>query len=286
MTNLKTIVYLGPEGSYSEMAVDKIASLPKYENYNLVRKSTITQVIETIDNDNTQTGIVPIENSIEGIVRETVDKLIRISSGIKIFHEIIIPVSHCLISKSNNISGIKNIISYTQGLAQCRNFIAKNFPAVELIYADSTSGAVKQLLDLPENHAAIGPYKAAQIYGLNIIARDINDEKDNITRFVCLGSETPKPTGNDKTSIAISILNQPGSLLNILTAFKENNLNLSYIESRPSRKIFGEYMFFIDFDGHIENENVQKAMDKITPFIKLYKFLGSYPKSSYNIKFC
>ncbi|OGI21050.1 MAG: hypothetical protein A2287_09780 [Candidatus Melainabacteria bacterium RIFOXYA12_FULL_32_12] len=280
----KTITYLGPEGSYSEIAAEKAAKILGYDNFKPMAQSSIIKVIETVDKHNEFIGVIPIENSIEGVVRETVDTLIKTTSRVTITQEIIIPISHCLISKSNNLSNIDKIISYTQGLAQCQNFISKNFDNIELLSAPSTSEAVKQLSDLPENYAAIGSYKAAEVYELNILARDINDEKDNLTRFVCLSSYLPKPTGNDKTSIAVSLCNQPGSLVNVLLAFKENNLNLSYIESRPSKKIFGEYTFFIDFDGHIEDDNVQKTIGKIAPFVNLYRFLGSYPKCSTRVK--
>lgn len=277
---MKTITYLGPEGSYSEIAAEKIADLFEYKNFQSLTQPSIRKVIEAVDKNNNFIGVIPIENSVEGIVRETVDTLIKTTSRVTISREIILPISHCLISKSKNISNIDKIVSYTQGLAQCQNFISKNFQNIELIPATSTSEAVKQLLNLPENYAAIGSYKASQIYSLNILAEDINDEKDNLTRFICLSSYVPEPTGNDKTSIALSICNQAGSLVNILLAFKENNINLSYIESRPSKKVFGEYTFFIDFDGHIEDENVQKTIGKIVPLINFYRFLGSYPKSN------
>lgn len=284
MSDGKTIVYLGPKGSYSEIAANKAAELLNYDNFESMIQPSITKVIEAVDKNNNFIGVTPIENSIEGIVRETVDTLIKTTSRVTITQEIILPISHCLISKSKSTSNIDKIISYTQGLAQCQNFISNNFHNVELVTALSTSEAVRQLVDLPENYAAIGSYKAAEIYGLNILARDINDEKDNLTRFICLGAYVPKPTGSDKTSIAISLCNQSGSLVNVLLAFKENNLNLSYIESRPSKRIFGEYTFFIDFDGHIEDENVQKTMGKIVPLINFYRFLGSYPKCSSRIK--
>ena len=192
--------------------------------------------------------------------------------------EIIVPISHCLISKSKSIEGIDKIISMPQALAQCRNFLERNFPEAERLTSKSTSEAVKLLNDLPENYAAIGSTKAAGNYGLNILYSGINDEKDNLTRFVSLGSSIPPVTGNDKTSIAISTNNRPGTLVDILLIFKENNINLCYIESRPSKKVFGDYTFFIDFDGHIEDENIRQAIGKITPFANFYRFLGSYPK--------
>ncbi|MFH0701991.1 MAG: prephenate dehydratase [bacterium] len=278
----KTIVYLGPAGSYSEVAAEKAAEILGYDCFQPLIKPSITKVIELIDNNNDYIGVVPLENSIEGIVRETIDNLAKTTSRVMMVQEVIIPISHCLISKSTNIADIDKILSYSPALAQCLNFISNMPKSVELINVSSTSEAVKQLANLPENHAAIGSFKASQIYKLNVIAKEINDEKDNKTRFVCLDSYIPKITGNDKTSIAFSTCNQPGNLVNVLLAFKENNINLSYIESRPSKKVFGDYTFFVDFDGHIENENIQKTLGRITPFINFYRFLGSYPKFNLN----
>lgn len=280
MTHTKTITYLGPEGSYSEIAAERIADLLGYSGYNSLPQATITKVIEAVDKHNDFIGVVPVENSIEGIVRETVDTLIKTTSRVTISNEVILPISHCLISKSNRISDIKNITSHPQALAQCQQFIEKSFDKVNLIPASSTSEAIRQLIDLSDDYAAIGTCKASQTYNLNILAKEINDTKDNVTRFVSLSSTTSTPTGNDKTSIAISLCNKPGSLVDVLLAFKANNINLSYIESRPSKRVFGEYTFYIDFDGHIEDENVQKVIGKIAPSINFYRFLGSYPKAT------
>ena len=276
--DLQTIVYLGPEGSYTEIAAEKIAHLQGLEKFNPIIKSSIIKVIETVDSDNGFIAVVPIENSIEGIVRETLDNLITATSRVTISKEVIIPISHCLISKSKELSSVKKIMSIPQALAQCQHFIANNFSNIEIIPTTSTSEAVKSLMDLPENYAAIGSCKAANIYKMNIIAEEINDIKDNMTRFACLSPTVPPPTGNDKTSIAFSAHNKAGTLVSILNAFSANGINLSYIESRPSKKVFGDYNFFMDFDGHIEDENVQKTVGKIAPLISFYKFLGSYPK--------
>jgi prephenate dehydratase len=274
----KSVIYLGPEGSYTEIAAEKVIELSQYDNVKKQSEPSIIRVIESIDKNINQIGVIPIENSIEGIVRETVDNLLKTTSRVLINQEIIIPISHCLISKSDNISSVTKVISISQALAQCRNYLDSNFKNAELVTATSTSEAVRQLLQLPDNFAAIGNPKAAELYDLNILASNINDEKDNQTRFVCIGSEMSKPTGNDKTSIALSVCNQPGALADILQAFKANNINLSYIESRPSKRVFGEYTFFIDFDGHIENENIQQTVGKIKPMINFNRFLGSYPK--------
>ncbi len=276
----KSIYFLGPEGSYTQIAADQFVT--KIDNITLVEKpqGSILKVIESIDNNIGDIGIVPIENSIEGIVRESIDNLLTSSSRVMIGGEIILPITHCLISKSNDMSTIKNIASHPQALAQCRYYIAKNFGnKAKTEPLPSTSEAVKRLNNLDETWAAIGTAGAAELYDLNILDRDINDVKDNYTRFLLLTSEPCAPTGNDKSSIVFSTANTPGALVDILKAFKENGINLSYIESRPSKRVFGDYSFFIDFDGHIEDESVKKTIGTIIPKITFYKFLGSYPKA-------
>lgn len=275
---VSSLIYLGPAGSYTEIAAEKLIKSYSVENFNHEIKNSIIKVIEAVDNTHENIGVVPIENSIEGIVRESLDNLVKTTSRVMIIGETIVPISHCLISKSNSLDTIDKVVSIPQALAQCRNFIEVNLGKAEKITSTSTSTAVKDLLELPENYSAIGSTKAAEIYGLYILASGINDEKDNFTRFVSLGAEVPKPTGYDKTSIAFSTCNRPGTLVDILLVFRENNINLSYIESRPSRKVFGDYTFFIDFEGHIEDENIQRTVGKITPYVNFYRFLGSYPR--------
>ena len=280
MQEFYNLVYLGPEGSYTEIAAENFIKLKNINNFNKVIKNSIIKVIEAVDSSDNALGVVPLENSIEGIVRETLDNLVKTTSKVMITGEILVPISHCLISKAENISEIDKVISISQALAQCRDFIEKNLRDAEVLTSTSTSEAVKQLKDLPKNYAAIGSSQAASIYGYNILASGINDEKDNLTRFVLLGSGVTEPTGKDKTSMAFSASNKPGALVQVLSVFKDYNINLSYIESRPSRKVFGEYTFFIDFDGHVQDENVRAAMEEIMPFINFHRVLGSYPKNN------
>lgn len=278
MWKTPNLIYLGPEGTYTEVAAEKFMEFRGIENFNRNIKNSIISVINSVGSSDDDVGVVPVENSIEGIVRETIDNLATTSSDLVITGEIIIPISHCLISRTDNINKIDKIVSMPQALAQCRNFLERNYPNAERLSAKSTSEAIKQLKELPENYAAIGSLKAAEIYGFNVLFSGINDKSDNLTRFISLGHSTPSPTGNDKTSIAISTANRPGALVEILLIFKENNINLSYIESRPSKKVFGDYTFFIDFDGHAESENIQHAVEKIKPLTNFFRFLGSYPK--------
>jgi len=283
---ITNLIYLGPEGSYTEIAAEELLrTLDQNITINEIMKTQIVQVIESVDNNNGDIGVVPIENSIEGIVRETLDTLSRTTTRVMITGEVIIPIAHCLISKGKDIKKIDKVISKPEALGQCQYYISSNLnDNVEKLSATSTSEAVKCLKDLPENYAAIGTFKAAKIYGMNVLSTNINDEKDNLTRFVSLGSKIPPRTGCDKTSIAFSSHNQPGSLVDILNVFKQNDINLSYIESRPSKKVFGDYTFFIDFEGHIEDEHVQKAIGKIAPLVNFYRFLGSYPKNTNIVK--
>ncbi len=278
MNKNHNLIFLGPKGSYTEIAADNFINKEKIKIYNREVRNSILGVINSVDNSDNNIGVVPLENSIEGIVRETVDNLIKTKTKVLITGETIVPISHCLISKSNNFKNIDKIISMPQALAQCTHFLEQNLPQAEKLPAKSTSEAVRNLKDLPENYAAIGSAKAAEIYGINIIQTGINDEKENFTRFVSLGSNIPDPTGEDKTSIALTINNKPGALVDILTAFKDNNINLSYIESRPSKKVFGDYTFFIDFDGHIKDQKIKGTLEKITPYVNFYRFLGSYAK--------
>jgi len=272
------LIYLGPAGSYTEIAAESILAELGITDFNRGIKNSILSVIKSMNNSDGNIGVMPVENSIEGIVRETVDNLVKTTTRVMITGEIIIPISHCLISRAKTIDEIDKIVSISQALAQCRHFLEKTFPNSEKIPTNSTSEAVKQLKDLPANYAAVGSCKAAEIYGFNILFSNINDEKNNITRFVSLGSEIPSMTGNDKTSIAFSTTNKPGALFEVLSILKEKNINLSYLESRPSKKVFGDYTFFMDFEGHIEDENIRQAVGKIMPYVNFYRFLGSYAK--------
>lgn len=278
MKNSRAVVYMGPAGSYTEMAAKQFCKNLGMQGCELILQPSILKVIDYVDNcTDGLLGVIPIENSIEGIVRETVDNLLLAKSSLFIQSETVLPISHCLISKASELNTIKKIISYTQALAQCQRFMADNLPAAGIINSSSTSEAVKQLLELDETYAAIGSEYAAEIYGLNVLRKEINDHSNNQTRFVLIGREQALQTGEDKTSIVFSTQNKPGDLVRVLNIFDRAGLNLSYIESRPSKKCFGEYNFFIDFEGHIEDTIVKDVLVQIEPYITFYRFLGSYP---------
>ena len=279
---MKKLLYFGPEGSYTQRAMNIAKDMLGLDDYAVEPCAHINDVILQIDENEQYIGVIPIENSIEGVVRETVDKLVRTNNYVRIFQEVIIPVSHCLCNSTGDISKVRKIISHPQALAQCNGYITELRKRlgvnIEVSSVASTSYAAKSLMDLDETYAAISSPETAQMYGQRVLETSINDEKDNKTRFICIGRTYPKQTGNDRTSIAFTTLNRPGALVDVLSVLKEFDLNMSHIDSRPSKKILGEYMFYIDIDGHIEDAKVKTAFEKIKPYITFYRLLGAYPK--------
>ncbi len=272
---MEKILYLGPNGSYTQLAAEKSA-----ENQELTATNSIKKIIDAIDQNENLFGVIPIENSIEGIVRESIDNLIRTKDGkIQIVKEIILPISHCLITKAAKIEDIKKIYSHPQALAQCNNFITKNLPNAEIIATSSTAEAAKQISQQNETFAAIANEKAAQIYQMPIFMKEINDEKDNKTRFILIGRNQLAKTGKDRTSFAFSTANKAGALVDVMSVFKKHNINLSYIDSRPSKKEFGTYTFFIECEAYITDENLKTALKQIEPLTTFVRFIGSYPKA-------
>ena len=245
-SEVKQIAYLGPQASFSEMAADVFC-----KKYNIHPSpspmNTIRQVIEFVDENPGVLGVVPLENSIEGSVRESIDSLMMtINPNIKILSQTIMPIRHCLLSKTTEFYSITGIISHPQALAQCQNFIHDE--------------------------------KTAEIYNLNILKENINDDKNNQTRFVLIGDFETQQTGNDRTSLIFATENKPGALLEILDVFYQNDINLSYIVSRPSKIKFGDYNFIVNFDGHIENPKIHKTLKEIKEKTTFMRFLGSYEK--------
>lgn len=279
LSEVQTVAYLGPGGSYTEMAKDMFC-----EKYALSASQepmkTIKSVLEFVDENPNTIGILPIENSIEGAVRETIDNLIRTkNTNIRILSEMVMPIHHCLLSKTTELYSITGVISHPQALAQCQNYIHNNLPRnLHIIEAASTAEAAKKLEEYNLTYAAIGSEKTAEIYNLNILACNINDEPDNKTRFAIIGDfETPK-TQSDNTTLAFSTENKPGALLEILQIFHDHEINLSYIDSRPSKTKFGEYTFFVDFDGHISDEKTAKVLEEVKSRTHYYRLVGSYER--------
>ena len=269
MIHITLISFLGPKGTFTHEAANRIGE-------ELIPYCTIPAVMESVANDETVYGVVPIENSIEGPVGITLDSLAH-KFDLKIFGEIIIPINQNLIVNPGcQLGDIEDVYSHAQAIAQCQEFITQN--KIQPHYAVSTANAAKSIIG-EKSKAAIGNSKAAELYGLEILEPNIQDVDNNQTRFVVVSKKSHEITGDDKTSIIFSIYeDRPGGLYNILGIFQKNNINLTKIESRPSKKGLGKYLFFVDFEGHADDgltEDIVSEIDKNTYFLKV---LGSYPK--------
>ena len=275
---MKSISYLGPEGSYCEQATIDI-----YRNEKLFPIHTIPAVIESVQDGITDYGVVPIENSIEGSVTVTLDALIH-DYDVNINSEILLNISHSLITNGiKNPKDILKIYSHPQALAQCRIYISKNLPQAELINASSTSAALSELQPESQYSAAIAHSRnAIKHNNLHVIEEDIQDEENNITRFAVLGKEVTKPSNNDKTSFCFdfSDIDKSGQLISVLKLFSDQNINITKIESRPSKKELGKYIFWMDIIGHSEEIKLKKIFTHINTLTSKFKIIGSYPISN------
>lgn len=271
------VSYFGPEGTYTH-----IAAIKKFgSSRTLVPVKTIGDVFASVSKGLSDYGVVPVENSIEGMVNATFDMLVN--SDVTIIGEEIIPISHFLFSKEEDAGKIHKIYSHIQPFGQCRKFLEENFKDAELVEAFSTADAC--IMAAKENGAAaIASEVAGKIYELNVLSPHIEDYSSNFTRFLIIsnGEKTAK-TGNDKTSILFSIKNSVGALYKILKPFYENGLNISKIESRPSKKFNWDYLFFVDVSAHESDEKLNKALKGIGEFTIFTKILGSYEAAANNI---
>ncbi len=271
------IGYLGPPGTFTQEA------LLKYKNYSsedIKEYKTIPEVIKSIGKE-VEEGIVPVENSLEGSVNVTLDILAG-ENNLKIKREVIIPISHHLLAKDNTgQKDIATLYSHYQAVAQCRKFIEASLPEAESELTFSTAQAAKIVSEKPDNNcAAIGTLRAAELYGLKVLRDNISDHKCNYTRFIILShQESLPPTGKDKTSVIFGIKDGPGALYQILKEFALREINLTKIESRPSKKNFGDYLFFVDMQGHFHEPVVSEGIEAIKDNTVFLKVLGSYPEA-------
>ncbi len=266
------ISYLGPEATFThEAAIERFGLSLHY-----IPEESIEDVFMDVEAERADFGVVPIENSIEGVVNYTLDMFVN--SSVKIVSEIIIDIKHNLLSKSDNLEDIKAIYSHPNALGQCKSWIKKHLPNVVLFETSSTAKAAK-IAEKDESVAAIASSAAASIYSLNILAQGIEDKINNITRFLVIGKEIPKKSGSDKTSFMFTIKDKVGALYQILEPFYKREINLTRIESRPSRQKNWSYIFYVDIEGHISDKKVQEALKDIEKYTVFLKILGSYPKS-------
>ncbi len=266
------IAYLGPASTFTHLAARrKFGSSSEY-----LPESTIKEVFESVFRGKVNYGVVPIENSTEGVVNYTLDMFM--DSDLMIASEIMLEISHNLLSKSGKKSDVKKIYSHPQAKAQCRSWLERSFPGVQIIDELSTAAAAKRVSRNPSS-AAVASELAASVYNLNFIEKGIEDNKRNVTRFLIIAKESPGRTGKDKTSIMFSIKDKPGALFLILRPFSKYKLNLTKIESRPSKRKAWEYIFFVDMGGHIEDRNLMKAIKEVQKECLFFKVLGSYPSA-------
>ncbi|NQT95754.1 MAG: prephenate dehydratase [Candidatus Omnitrophica bacterium] len=268
-TTLK-IAYLGPEATFTH-----IAALKKFgKSLDYLECDSITDVFTEVERGRANYGVVPIENSTEGAVNHTLDMFI--DSDLKICSEGYLPIRHSLLSKSSKISSIKRVYSHQQVLAQCRKWLERNLPLAKLIPAKSTTEAA-WLYTVRKGSAAIASELAAEKYGLKVVARSIEDSSHNITRFLIIGKHEAEQTKKDKTSIVFSMKDKAGALHDVLTPFKRVKINLTKIESRPSKKKAWKYYFYVDMEGHIKDKRIRRALSQLEKHCKFMKVLGSYP---------
>ncbi len=265
-----SIAYLGPEASFTYLATRRHFGTSTH-SYPL---ATVFDVFEEVERGRADSGVVPVDNSLEGSVKMTLDKLI--STNLRIVGEIFMPVSHCLLSTSTRIEDLQRVYSHPQALAQCQQWIRTNLPHCEVREAESTAQAAKRVVQEPTG-AAIAAREAASLYGLSVIASGIEDHRSNVTRFLVIGSVKTAVTGRDKTSLIFAGRHEPGSLLRALEPFSAAGINLTKIVSHPVKERAWEYLFFVDFLGHAEEDRVAFCLDQLEKECTFVKVLGSYP---------
>jgi chorismate mutase/prephenate dehydratase len=237
---------------------------------------TIADVFHAVETGNASYGLVPVENSTEGMVSHTLDRFI--TSPLKINGEVSLRIHHYLLSKSTELADIKVVYAHPQALAQCRKWLTEHLPAIALVAVNSNSEAAQKVAN-ESNAAAIAANRAAEIYDLFVLASNIEDEADNTTRFIVIGTQDVGPSGVDKTALLVSTQNKPGALQVLLKPLADSGISMTRIESRPSGKGIWEYVFFIDIDGHCQDKAVAEALKLLEQESSMCRVLGSYPKA-------
>ena len=267
------VAYLGPQGTFSEEAVVKhfgaaVTGLPC---------SSIDETFHSVESGAAAYGVVPIENSTEGAVGRTNDLLFK--NAVSICGEVMLPVHQCLMNSSGRADGFTRIYSHSQSLAQCRAWLNSHYQKVERVAVVSNAEAAR-LASLEDSAAAVAGRIAAERYALKIVASNIEDEQRNITRFVVIGTHDAGPSGQDRTSLVMTARNRPGAINELLLPFAQHQVSMSRLESRPARSGLWEYLFFVDIEGHKQDENVVKALAEVGAKATFVKILGSYPRAS------
>lgn len=268
-----TIAFLGPEGTFSHLAgIGKFGNSSHY-----VPTESIADVFAQVERSTADYGVVPVENSWAGVVPETLDTFMN--SNLRVVSEVYQPITHNLLSNCEKLEDVKRLHSHFQPLAQCRQWLSNHLPNVEKIEASSTSKAAEKAAQDPGS-AAIATSLAAERYSLPILCEHIEDNPSNRTRFLVLGYNEPEPTGKDKTSLMFSVHNRAGELVHALNAFEKYDVNLTMIESRPTKTAAWQYLFYIDVQGHTKDIAVTKAISLLKEHSLFVRILGSYPEAT------
>lgn len=268
------VAFQGEPGAYSEMA-----TMQCFRNSNLVPMKSLQEVFDALRHGEVDFGVVPVENSIEGSVNETYDLLLDTHSVVS--GEIYQRIRHCLIVNKGGGSNIRSVYSHPQALAQCRRYLQERKLAAVAAY--DTAGAVKMIKQKKNMQvAAIASRRAAQLYDMDILEEGIEDSKNNFTRFLIISERTTKSTGHDGTSMIFSVKHIPGALYSILEVFANRKINLTKIESRPTKEKPWEYNFYVDFEGHIDDKIIKDVVESIKKKTAFSKILGSYQRAEFH----
>lgn len=270
------IAYLGPPGTFSEVAAMQCME----QGDELVPFSSFPALVSAVETTVTDAAVLPIENSLEGSVSTTLDLLIH-ETSLQINREVVVPVQHCLIGlPGTNINEIEMIHSHPQAIGQCRRFLNRVLPNAHESAALSTAGAVEEVVSQGDpKAAAIATAHAANMYGGEILARNIEDNHNNVTRFIALSQRDHEPTGDDKTSMAFSVrANVPGSLHAVLEELAADEIQMTKLESRPNKGVLGEYYFLVDIEGHRLDDPIARALERMRAKTDVFQIWGSYPR--------
>jgi len=266
------IAYLGPEGTFTQQAVNRHFGHSVRE----LGVTSIDDVFRQVESSEADFGVVPVENSSQGIVSHTLDRFME--SDLKICGEIEMAIHHNLLSQAKGLAGIERIYSHQQSLSQCKTWIRQHLPGAECIAVSSNAEAARRVRHSPDA-AAISSRSAAEIYGVPILFARIEDQSDNATRFLVIGRRLLTPSGEDKTTLLLAGDEGPGVLHSLLSPLARHSLNMSRIESRPASTARWSYVFFIDVEGHAETEPLKSALEEMHNVTSLTRVLGSYPKA-------
>jgi len=265
------VSFLGPEGTYTHSAAVKhFGSLIETQPV-----ESIEEVFRIVEADGANFGVVPVENSSAGVINHTLDLFMK--SSLTISGEVALRIRHNLLSTIDSLDKIDRVYAHQQSLSQCNQWLDKHLPNAERIAMSSNAQAVVHAKE--NNAASIGGTMAAELYDVPVLVADIEDEPDNTTRFVVIGQHKSPPSGDDRTSLLVFVHNKPGSLFDLLKPLADRNISMSNIESRPSRRGVWDYVFFIDIDGHRDDEIVKQAICEIEKASAMVTVLGSYPKA-------